>query len=145
MAYLDAFTLVCSSQAVVADAVSEDSVDLGNVTPKRKVGVGEVMGIMIAIKALGTTSGSAIIYAVTSAAAALTSPIRIGAIGLATADLAVGKKYFIPFAHGIDYLRYIGLDFDITGTVDFTVDAWVTSADMASTGPENYADGFTIS
>jgi len=143
--FCDALLKLCAAQAVTADAVSVSSVDLGNVTPKRKLGVGEPMGILVTITAIGTNTGSAKIQAIVSAAAALSAPLIVGEIDLATADIAAGGSFIVPLAQGIAYLRYIGLNFDITGTVDFTVDAYGPAPlSMLSTKAETYADAISV-
>jgi hypothetical protein len=130
--FLDSLMQLSSGQQITADAVSTNTIDFGNVTPKRKVGVGEPMALVIAITAIGTNTGSAKLTAITSAAAALTAPLIIGEIDLATADIAAGKVYVIPLAQGIDYLRYFGINYDITGTVDFTVTSYLEPLKLAS-------------
>lgn len=143
---LDALLKVSAAQQVTADAVSGNTVDMGNVTPKRKIGVGTAMAYVVAITAIGTNSGSAKLTAITSAAAALTSPLIIGELDLATADIAVGKVYVIAISHGIAFLRYHGINYDITGTVDFTVDAYgPMPMAMASSLAENYSKGYVVS
>ena len=144
--FVDSLLQLCEDQAVTADAVSENTIDLGNVTPKRKLGDGEPMGVVVSITAIGTNTGSAKLTAVVSAAAALTSPLIVGEIDLATADIAAGKSYVIALSRGIAWLRYFGLHFDITGTVDFTVDAYCAPLSMLTVEkPETYADAITIS
>jgi hypothetical protein len=69
----------------------------------------------------------------------------VGEIDLATADIAAGKVYLIALSQGIAWLRYFGLNYDITGTVDFTVDAYLVPHSMASMIAETYAKGYTIS
>lgn len=141
---LDALLRACEAQQITADAVSENTIDLGNVTPKRKIAVGEPMCFVMTISALGTTTGSSKIQAIQSAAANLGSAQIIGQIDLAAADHAVGKIYIIPIAQGTAALRYVGLNFDITGTVDYTVDAFLTSQKNASILAESYAKGYTV-
>jgi hypothetical protein len=144
--FVDALTLLSSAQQVTADAVSGNTIDLGNVTPKRKIGVGEAMGVAIAITAIGTNTGSAKLTIITSAAAALTSPLIVGELDLATADIAAGKVYVVAMSSGIAMLRYVGIHYDITGTVDFTVTAHMAPLSMlANNQPETYADAITVS
>lgn len=121
--FLDALGLVSSAQQITADATSTSSIDLGNLTPKRAIGAGEPVGFLIAITAVGTTTGSAIISSISSASDTLGTATKMNSIGLATADLALGKLHFVGIRPGQPILRYIGLDYDITGTVDFTVTA----------------------
>jgi hypothetical protein len=144
--FVDSLLQLSEDQQVTADAVSENTIDLGSVTPKRKLGAGEPMAVVINISAIGTNTGSAKLTAVYSAAAALTSPVIVGEIDLVTADIAAGNVFVIPISQGIAALRYFGIHYDITGTVDFTVDAFLQPLKMASVQkPESYADNITIS
>jgi hypothetical protein len=90
--FLDALLKVATAQQVTADAASNNTVDFGNVTPKRKIGVGEPLGIAVFITAVGTNTGSAKLEAIVSAAANLGTPTIVGEVDLATADLAAGKR-----------------------------------------------------
>lgn len=142
---LDALLKVSAAQQVTADAVSTSSVDLGNVTPKRQIGTGEPMAFVVAITAVGTNTGSSKLQAIVSAAAALTSPLIVGELDLAAGDLVAGKVYIVAIGQGIAYLRYIGMNHDITGTVDYTVDAYLVPMSMASMIALSYAKGYTVS
>lgn len=144
MGYMDALTKLAAAQQVTADAVGNNTYDAGNVTPKRKLGVGEPMGVLFVITALGTTTGSSKLQIITSAAASLTSPLIIGELDLAAADHAVGKAYVVAMSHGIAYLRYIGVNFDITGTVDYTVDAYMGPLSTLSSNYETYAKNYSV-
>jgi hypothetical protein len=141
---LDALLKVSAGQQVTADAVSGNTIDFGNTTPKRDIGVGEPMAYLVVITAIGTNSGSAKLTAIQSAAAALTSPQIVGEIDLATADIAVGKQYVIPISTGIPPLRYGGINYDITGTVDFTVDAYLGPLSMIQQRSTAYAKGYAV-
>ena len=140
---LDIYGKVSANQQITADAVSTNGIDNGNVTPKRAIGTGEVLGFGVFIKAVGTQTGSAILSAISSAASNLGTPTKMASINLATADLALGKKWFIPIPPGQPILRYIGVDYDITGTVDFTVDAFLMPLSMFESAPL-VAKGYTI-
>lgn len=141
---LDSLLKVSAAQQVTADAVSTSSVDFGNITPKRRIGAGEPLALCVIITAIGTNSGSAKLQAIMSAAAALTSPIIVGEMDLATADIAAGKVYVIPIGKGdLAFLRYGGANYDITGTVDFTVDAYIGPMSSFAGLPANYPKGYT--
>jgi len=142
---VDALLQLSSAQQITADAVSTNTIDTGNITPKRNMGVGEPMGCLIVITAVGTNTGSAKLTLIQSAAANLGSPQIIGEIDLATADIAVGKTYLVAQSTGIDALRYLGINYDITGTVDFTVTAYYGPISMLSQRALTYAKGYTIS
>ena len=142
---LDALLKVSAAQQVTADAASTNTIDFGNTTPKRNVATGEPMAYVMVVTAIGTNTGSAKLLAIQSAAANLSSPQTVGQIDLATADIAAGKVYIIPLGQGIPALRYAGMYHDITGTVDYTVDAYLVPHSMASMLAAAYAKGFTIS
>lgn len=129
---LDALLQLSDGQVVTADAVSTNSVDLGAMTPKRVPGVGEPMCVVVNIKAAGTNSGSLKITVVLSAAGALTAPIIVGEVDLAAADLVLGATVVVGISSGVPALRYLGVNYDVTGTVDVTVDAFYQPRSMAS-------------
>lgn len=139
--YIDTLLKVSAAQQVTADAASTHTIDLGDVTPKRRVGTGEELGFAVVITAIGTNTGSTILQAIQSAAADLGSPAVIGSINLATAAIAAGGMFFVPIPPGYPTLRYIGMYHDITGTVDYTVTAWLTTRNLFSVAAQIYAAG----
>lgn len=143
--FVDSLCKLSAAQQVTADAVSGNTYDAGNVTPKRDLGAGEPMCVVVCITAVGTNTGSAKVQAIMSAAAALSSPVIVGEVDLVTADLVAGKRVVIPIGQGPAVLRYWGVNYDITGTVDFTVDAYLAPQSMANRDPQSYAKGYTIS
>ena len=144
MAVLDALDKVCAAQQITADAVSANTIDNLAVTPKRNLATGTPMGYLVAISAKGTTTGSSKIQAIQSAAAALTSPQILGEIDLAAADHAVGKSFIVPVSEGIPALQFYGLNFDITGTVDYTVNAYFGAICDLAIQAETYAKGYSV-
>lgn len=141
---LDALLKLSAAQAVTADAVSTNTID--SLAAGLNWATGEPMAIVIAIKLKGTNTGSAKLTAIQSAAANLGSPQIIGEIDIATADIALGNIFIIPLSQGIPSLRYLGINYDITGTVDFTVDAYLQPLAMASKQqPTIYPKGYLIS
>lgn len=142
---LDILARLATAQQVTADVEGAYSYDTGNTTPKRKVAAGEPLCVVVAITAVGTNTGSAKLQAIRSAAATLSSPQIIGEVDLAAADIVAGATFIIPLGQAGSALRYLGVYFDITGTVDFTVDAYLQPLSMANVKPETYAKGYTIS
>jgi Bbp16 len=142
---LDALLKLSANQQITATALSTNTIDFGSETPKRRMAVGEPMALVFAVKTKGTTTGSLVVQAIQSAAAALTGPQILGAIDLATADLAAGKRHVIPLSSGIAALEYFGANYVVTGTVDVTVDVYLQPLALASIEPETYAKGYTIS
>ncbi len=142
---LDALLKLSAAQQVTADAVSTNTIDLSAVTPARQIGSGEPMAALIAITAIGTNSGSSKLQVIQSANANLSSPDIIGELDLATADIAAGKAYVIPLPKGYPTKRYLGVNHDITGVVDYTVDTYVGPLSMLQVQVQTYAKGYTIS
>lgn len=144
MPLYDGLTQVCSAQQVTADAAGEDSYDLGNITPKRRIAVSD-LALVIHITAVGTNSGSALLQFVESAASNLGSPQQRGNYSAAAGELVAGSVFIIPFSQGpAAPLRYIGATFDITGTVDFTVDAYIGPFSTASRLADAVARGYSM-
>lgn len=145
---LDSLLKVSANQQITADAVSTNTIDSAppSSSPFRNMQVGEPMAFMVAIKAVGTTTGSSKLQAIMSAAANLGSPTIIGEIDLATADITpAGKIYIVPCGWGLAAQRYLGMNHDITGTVDYTVDAYYGPWSQMSALAVIYAKGYTIS
>lgn len=128
--YVDDNLRVSSAQQVTADAASEHTIDLGNVTPKNVIGSGKPVGFAVTVTAKGTHTGSSKLQAIQSAAENLGTPDIIGQVDLAAADVVVGASFFVPIAPGKPTKRYIGMYHDITGTVDYTVEAALMTLDQ---------------
>ncbi|MCC6315344.1 MAG: hypothetical protein IT337_15175 [Thermomicrobiales bacterium] len=133
---LDAFNQFSSDQAVTADAISENVIDLGPLgggNLLRDIGAGEPLYISILVKTALTDADGDPTLAVTlesdDAEALTTATVHATlATGLAKATLIAGywiaQNWAIPAA---DYQRYLGLRYTTT-TADFdggTVDAWL--------------------
>jgi hypothetical protein len=119
-----------NGRQITADAASAFSIDTSTTTLVRGPGVSNELGFGVGITAVGTNSGSVKIKVVESSAADLnTAPAIIGEVDLAAADLVAGTSFLIPIPAGKPTARYIGLLYDITGTVDITLDAFLTAKD----------------
>lgn len=142
--YLDALLLVSDAQAFGAGAVSTNSIDLGNVTPKREIGVGEPMGfgLSVDVAATGTT---VVIEVISATDAALTAGIVVhGRKDGLIADFAAGALHFIAINEGRPFMnRFIGIRATIAaGTL--TATAWLTSSDLFSVAQTNYAKAYAV-
>lgn len=143
---LDSLLKVSAAQQVTADAASGNTIDLGALTIQRQVASGEPLALVVCITAVGTNTGSAKIEAIESAASNLGTPRIIGELDLLTADITAGRVFVVPLSAGqLGPLRYLGAYYDITGTVDFTVDAYIMPRSMVQTAMRHYAKGYTIS
>lgn len=142
---LDAQLQISSAQQVTADAVSTNDLDTDNVTPKRGIGAGNCVAIVGCITAAGTNSGDLKVQAIQSATATLSSGTQvIGQVSLAAAELAAGTTFVVPFSTGIPPLRYVGANYDVTGTVDVTISAWVVPREVGVALANFFARGYTL-
>ncbi|MBF8177811.1 Bbp16 family capsid cement protein [Herminiimonas contaminans] len=127
--YIDKHLQLSAKQAVTADVISANVIDLG--VPGRNLGaIGNLMiALSVDVAADATTGDETYTFtARTSAAAAMTSPSDVGSITIPAASLKAGSLHFLPIAK--TDLRYLGLFFDVGGTTpSVTVTAWLTTAD----------------
>lgn len=142
--YVDAFGLVSDSQAVTATAVSTHTIDLGNVTPKRDISVGEEVGFGVCVEVAAdfTTGDEAYtVEAIQSANADLSSPDVIGSRILSAAQRAAGTLLFV--AVGEVTKRYLGMRYTHAGTTPTaTYSAWLTSRKLFSKQQTYYAKNY---
>jgi len=142
---LDALTRLADTQAVTdADAYTDYSYDLGDVTPKRAVGNGEPLALVwtVDVAAAGATDTTDLIQ-VTSANANLSSHIELLSWRIANASLAVGSIFIMPFPGGANlYRRYIGGRVELGAADTITVSAYVIPLSDALK-LETYADNVT--
>lgn len=147
--FVDALLLLSDAQAVTADAVSTNTIDLGNVTPKREIGTGEPMGIAVAVDVAAdfTTGDETYVFElIESANADLSSPTIIASYTRTAAQLAAGTLHFIPLPPGFPTARYLGLNYNTGGTSpSVTVTAWLTAWSLFSLKAKAYAKGYVIS
>lgn len=142
--FLDAFLRVSNAQAFGAAAVSTNSIDLGNVTPKRQIGTGEAMGFGVAITTAGTVAAT-LMEVISATDEALTAGILVhGSRTIPLAETVLGALFFLPLPMGTPTQRYLGVRFTTAGgTISATV--WLTAHDLFSLLPAHHASGFTIS
>ncbi len=116
--------LFSDNQAIIADAISTNVVDLGVPgTPfdaaaalNQDVGKGAAIPILVQVTEAFNTLTSLIITLEVSAAAGLTSPKVLATEDILLADLIVGKQMFnMVVPTGAD-LRFLGIRYDVVGT-----------------------------
>ena len=114
--YIDALNLLCDAQAFTADAVSTNSLDLGNVTPKRQIGSGEPMAVTVQVDVSADNTSGTETYSfevIQSANDNLGTPTVIARQnGIAATTLVAGYVFVIPIPPGFPTARYLGLNFD---------------------------------
>ncbi len=141
--YVDALGRVSNAQAFGAGAVSTDSVDLGNVTPKRAVGTGEPLGFAFVVTTTATVAPTTL-EVISATDAALTAGILTEAqVSIPLADAVAGFAIFVAFPPGRPRQRFVGIRTTTAGgTISGT--AWLTSHDLFSILAVPYAKNYAV-
>lgn len=146
--YVDNQLVLSDAQAFSADAVSTNTIDLGNVTPKNGLGSGEPMCLVVQVDvAADYTTGNETYQfnLLQDAAADLNTADILESRVIAAALLTAGSLHFIPIPPGAVTKRYIGAGFDGGGTTPtITATIFLTAMSMLDTY-KAYAKGYTIS
>jgi len=147
--YLDVLLRVSNAQAFTAVAVSTDSIDLGNVTPKREIAVGEPMGFGLAVN-VAASATTVLVELIQATDAALTAGIVVlSQRTFLSADMPLGRLIFMPLPQAPTVagpLRFLGIRVTPAGgAATVTLTAWLTAHNVFSVLPTNYAKGYTIS
>lgn len=146
--YLDAQNLLSDAQAFSADAASTNTIDLGNVTPKRDPFSGEPMAMVIQVDvAADATTGDETyeFQFIQSANADLSSPDNLVSRTISRTDLTAGSLHFISIPPGAVTKRYIGAFYNGGGTTPtITATIWLAPQSMVQTY-KSYAKNYTIS
>jgi hypothetical protein len=156
--YVDANLLFSDAQAVTADAVGTNVIDL---SADRSIGDGEPMGVVFVVDvAADQTTGDEdytfdVEYA--SNAAQTTGRQLIGRrvfeSGTPTAPaqdadlLVAGFQFVIPIPQTAlsESERYLGIRYDVAGTTPtITCTAYLAPLSMIQSNPKAYANGYTI-
>lgn len=142
----DALLNMVSSQVVTASAVSEDTVDLG---VARDIGEGKDLYLAITVEAAPTTPTTMEFQAISSAAAALSSPTVLGSSGaIAIASLPVGTIVYVRINARNASLgqRYLGANFVPAGGTTTTSGTYsVNVVETIQDGRKSYPSGFSVS
>jgi len=137
---------VSTAQAVTASAVSTDTIDL---LTARDMGEGEALYVHFSVDAAATSAGATTVdfQVIGSAAAALTSPVILGASGpIAKADLIIGKKIAVRINPQIGSLayRYLGANY-VVAVANLSAGAFTADVVMdIGDGLKYYASGFSV-
>ena len=129
--YIDYENLFSNAQAITADAVSTNVIDLGatwnhGVTP---------LVVAFALPAAFNTLTSLNINVQVATDAAFTSPLTIMTRNLLLAELTLGAQFSVPVPME-SVKRFIRVQYDVVGTNPTLgqIDAWLTTPDMVSRG-----------
>lgn len=141
--FIDALTRVSASQVTGAAAVSTNSVDLGNVTPKRQVGTGEPIGFAVNVE-VAPTGVSLQVEVISATDAALTAGVLAhSSRTILAADAPVGSQHVIGVPQGTPTQRYLGLRYTVPSGTS-TVSAHLADAAMMSVPPVSYAKNYAV-
>jgi len=130
---LDAMLQLSSAQDVTAsDAYSTNTIDLGDVTPKRVIGDGEPLALVINVTTAAAGDGTPASFtdtfdfmAVQSVNANLSSHTVMAQRRIPGAELTAGSIHVIPIPPGRPTARYIGARFELGTDDTVSVDAWI--------------------
>lgn len=141
--FLDALLKVASAQAFGAAAVSASSIDLGNVTPKRRIGTGEEMGFGFSCDVAGTVAAS-LLEIISATDAALTAGILVHASrSIPLAEMVAGALFFLGLPPGTPTQRFIGVRVTTAGGT-VSMSAWLSTSGMFSILPASYAKNYAV-
>jgi hypothetical protein len=142
--YIDKLGLLSDAQALSASALSTNVIDWTSVTPKRQVGAGKRLWLMVSVGVAADFTTGDETYQVdlyTSAAANMSSPVNLGSRVLTAAQLSAGALFAFAIPQE-GMLEYFSAHYTLGGTTPtVTVTAWVTDEEP----PEHsvYASGVT--
>jgi len=146
--YLDNLLVVSDAQAFTAVAVSTNSIDLSNVTPKREIATGEAMGFGIAVDV--AASATTVLFEIIQATdAALTAGIIVLAQRtFLSADMPAGALIFFPIPQNptaAGPLRFLGIRVTPAGgAATVTLTSWLTTHDAFSVLAKPYAKSYVV-
>jgi hypothetical protein len=146
---LDALLQVSDAQAVTdTDAYSTNTIDLGNVTPKRQIGDGEDMCFMVTVdvaaaSGAGTVEDQFDFLAVQSVNADLSSHTVMQQRRVPVAELVAGAIVVVDIPPGRPTARYIGMRYEVAAGDTITVSAWLLPKSFV-TKLKDYAKGYVI-
>lgn len=146
---LDSLLQLSDAQAVTsADAYSDYSLDLGNVTPKRRVGTGEALSIIVVVTtAAGADGGSFTdtfdFIVVTSANANLSSHDEVLKRRIPASRLVAGYVFELPVPIDTPLKRYLGARYELGTDDTISVDAFIVPRDHVAMWM-SYAKGYNV-
>lgn len=147
--YIDNYGLLSDAQAFTATGYTTNTVDLGDVTPKREIGNGEPMALVFTVDTAADAASGDETYEfqfVQSANANLSShDVLASRADLSRTALVAGTQVVVPVPAGAVSKRYIGGRLVLGGTTpSITVTGFLQPLSMVDKR-KDYADGITIS
>lgn len=143
--FIDALLRLSTAQAFTAAAVTTNSIDLGNGTPKRQIGTGEDMMMAISVDVL-LNATSMLLEVISATDAALTTSIVVHATRtILAADAVAGALIGMHVPVGAPTQRYIGMRVTPTGgaaTVTLTIS--LTATALFSIAQQYYPKNYVV-
>lgn len=148
--FLDALAQLADAQAVTsADAYTTNTYDLGNVTPKRRLGAGEKLSLIFVVTTRSAADGGSFtdtcdFMAVQSANDNLSSHDVIIQRRVPAAELVAGAIVELPLPVGRPTKRYIGGRVELGTDDTVSVDAYIIPTDMVQGFEAAYAKNYSV-
>jgi len=149
---LDKLAELSTAQAVTsADAYSDFSYDLGNITPKHRIGTGTPLSIIVVVITAAAADGGSFtdtfdVIAVASANANLSSHVELIKRRIPAAALTAGATFDIPIPQAIQStgaLRYLGARYELGTDDTITVSCYIVPTEHVGSWM-TYAKGYSI-
>lgn len=142
---LDSQLQFAASQAVTADAASQNIVDIG---VARNLFDGEPMAVVVAVSVAAdfTTTDETYSFQIqTDADVGFGSPTTLLTQSIVAGSLTAGSTHVLPVPVGVVVEKYVRLYFDVGGTTpSVTISAYLQPLSMVQKY-KSYPDGITIS
>jgi hypothetical protein len=128
-----------------AATVSTNVIDYGNVSPNRRVGDGEPIGVGVIVTVAAGAGSTHTMEVIQSTASNMSSPDIIASMTILAAVLVAGYKFFLPIPPGFPTKEFVAFRNTSTGgTTTVTLSAWAT-LQSAFQKDQVYAKGYVIS
>lgn len=141
--FIDALGQLSDAQALTAGTtVSTNKVDLGDRTPKRQIGIGEALALVMTVDVAAAGSTDTFRFdVVTDGDAALGSPAILSSRTIAKAKLVAGAQFVFPLPPDLNYERYLGAQYVVGSGDTITVSMSVVPLSFVGTR-QDYAKGY---
>lgn len=146
--FLDILARLATAQAITTDAPTDFSYDCGNPTVKNRIGTGEKLSLIFAIKtaARGDNNTGADQYdfsAIQDTVAGMSTYETIITRRVPQAELVAGAVVEVPLPAGRPSKRYLAGRIDVANDDTMTFDCYVVKSDMVQAYLA-YAKGYTV-